>query len=65
MSQSLHLPYTIYLMRLWIDSEGETAWRFSLEDPHTGARRGFATLDELVIFLQRETTKDTRKSHDT
>lgn len=65
MSQSLHLPYTIYLMRLWIDSEGETTWRFSLEDPHTGARRGFATLDELVIFLQRETTKDTRRSHDT
>ncbi|MBP6469586.1 MAG: hypothetical protein KBE23_14020 [Chloroflexi bacterium] len=64
MSQITYLPYTIYLMRLWLDSEGETAWRFSLEDPHTGARRGFATLDELIIFLQQEITKDTRKNHD-
>ncbi|MFO7679598.1 MAG: hypothetical protein R6X34_06055 [Chloroflexota bacterium] len=64
MSQSLQYPYTIYLMRLWQDSESESAWRFSLEDPHTNARRGFASLDEMVLFLQQEITKDTRKRHE-
>lgn len=64
MSQSLHLPYITYLMRLWLDSEDETNWRFSLEDPRTGVRRGFATLDELVSFLQQETMTSMRKHHD-
>jgi hypothetical protein len=61
MSQAIQHPYTIYLLRLWLDSESEPAWRFSLEDPHTNARRGFASLDEMVLFLQQEITKDTRK----
>jgi len=29
-------------------------WRFSLEDPRTGRRRGFASLEALVVFLQAE-----------
>ena len=61
MSQPIPSPYTIYLLRLWIESEADVVWRFSLEEPRTGARRGFATLDELVLFLQQETTKETRK----
>lgn len=64
MSQSNHLPYTIYLLRVWNSSAMEKNWHFSLEDPHTHARRGFASLDEMVLFLQQETTKDTRKRHD-
>jgi hypothetical protein len=28
-----------------------TLWRFSLEDPRTGQRRGFANLTELFIAL--------------
>lgn len=56
MFQTIHLPYTIYLLRFWVNSEREAAWRFSLEDPRTGARRGFATLEEMVFFLQQEIT---------
>lgn len=55
MSRSNHLPYTSYLLRLWLDGEADTGWRYSLEDPRTNARRGFATLDDLVTFLQQET----------
>ena len=31
---------------------GPAAWRFSLEDPHTGERQGFATFEALIAFLQ-------------
>ena len=30
------------------------AWRFSLEDPRTGERHGFASLAALVAFLRAE-----------
>ena len=46
MSQVAHLPYVIYVLRLWLSSEEEIVWYFSLEDPRTGARRGFASQDE-------------------
>jgi hypothetical protein len=47
--------YVGYLLRLWQVSEGQNAvWRASLEDPHTGERRGFATLQELFTYLETE-----------
>lgn len=64
MSQMNHLPYIIYLLRVWNSSEMEKNWHFSLEDPHTHARRGFATLDEMVFFLQQETKKELRNRHE-
>jgi hypothetical protein len=33
-------------------------WRFSLEDPRTGQRRGFASLEVLVAFLRTELLND-------
>ena len=48
--------YLAYMLRLWqATDEGEPAWRASLESPHTGERRGFANLEELVAFLEKET----------
>jgi hypothetical protein len=47
--------YCSYLLRCWVETgvKGEISlWRFSLEDPRTGQRRGFANLTELVIALQ-------------
>lgn len=48
-------PYQAYLLRLWCeesrDDASAVAWRFSLEDTQTGARRGFADFEALVIFL--------------
>jgi hypothetical protein len=29
-------------------------WRFRLQDPRTGQRRGFASLEALVAALQKE-----------
>ncbi len=33
-------------------------WRFSLQNPRTNQRRGFATLESLLISLQAELTDD-------
>jgi hypothetical protein len=48
--------YRAYLLRFWQERRrsgaGAPVWRFSLEDPHTGARHGFATLKELVAMLE-------------
>jgi len=30
-------------------------WRASLEDPHSGERRGFADLESLFAFLKEQT----------
>jgi hypothetical protein len=57
--------YRAYLLRFWQEPRpaAETEeWRFSLEDPHTGDRRGFAGLDLLFAWLRDETeTGETRK----
>jgi hypothetical protein len=52
--------YLAFMLRLWqVRDNGEMVWRASLEDPHTGERRGFASLEMLVAFL-REQTRDDR-----
>jgi hypothetical protein len=48
--------YSAYLLRLWREGSGEsTRWRASLQDPHTGERVGFASLEDMFGFLRRET----------
>lgn len=44
--------YQAYMLRLWQDEAG-TDWRASLENPHTGERRGFASLEALFTFLKQ------------
>lgn len=45
--------YLTFLLRLWrVDAEGQVAWRASLEDAHSGERRGFGDLPALQGFLQ-------------
>lgn len=46
--------YHSYLLRFWEergDSSTASVWRFSLEDPQTSERHGFATLDALVQWI--------------
>lgn len=46
--------YQSYLLRIWRDEPHEaeySPWRFSLENPRTGVRRGFQDLDLLMAFL--------------
>ena len=48
--------YLSYLLRLWqANGSKQTVWRASLENPHTGERHSFATLDALFVFLGAET----------
>jgi hypothetical protein len=48
-------PYLAYLLRLWqVRDEGQTGWRASVENVHTGERLGFASLTELWAFLEKE-----------
>jgi hypothetical protein len=48
-------PYLAYLLRLWqVRNKGQADWRASVEDAHTGERRGFAGLAELFTFLENE-----------
>ena len=50
--------YRSYLLTFWEersqDQAAPVAWRFSLQDPRTGQRRGFATLEALVAALGHE-----------
>ena len=49
--------YKSYLLRLWqAQSPTGPVWRASLEDPHTGIRLGFATLQRLHQFLVEHTS---------
>lgn len=52
-----HLPhYHAYLLRCWQErsryGDRPALWRFSLEDPYTGVRHGFATLSALIAAVQ-------------
>lgn len=48
--------YHSYLLRFWHERslEQADAWRFSLENPQSGKRRGFGSLVELVRFLESQ-----------
>ena len=46
------IEYYSYLLRFWqITEEGRPGWRFSLEDPVSGERMGFADLGDLISYL--------------
>ena len=50
--------YRAWVLRCW-EATGDEAgppalWRFSLEDPHTRERRGFADLESLLVFVRAE-----------
>lgn len=48
--------YHSYLIRLWAsDEQGKEVWRASLENPHTGERLGFTSLERMFAFLQDQT----------
>jgi len=46
--------YKAYLLRLWRESQ-EGPWRATLESPGSGERAGFATLADLVAYLEAAT----------
>jgi hypothetical protein len=49
--------YQAFMLRCWTSAGDQTegeAYRFSLEDPHTGERFSFGGLDALVAFLSAQ-----------
>lgn len=46
--------YFAFLLRLWQEND-KSGWRATLEDPHTGERKGFGSLTQLVQYLEKET----------
>ena len=45
-----------YLLRLWpTGATGQQVWRASLQYVQTGERLGFATLEDLFVFLMQQT----------
>ena len=46
--------YYSYLLRLWqVKKDEEQDWRASLENVETGEKHGFASLEELFVFLKQ------------
>jgi len=52
--------YRSYLLRLWRSETLDPGWRASLEDPHTGERIGFASLEQLFAFLMEQVERDAK-----
>ena len=54
-----HTHYRSYLLRLWeAGAEGAPALRIVLVSPHTGEKRSFTSLEEMVRFLEGEMEKE-------
>ncbi len=50
--EPVHLAY---LIRLWqVHCEGQMVWRASLEDAHSGEKKGFGNPAGLFAFLQEK-----------
>jgi len=48
-----------FLVRLWqVDNHRHPIWRASIQDPHTGERLGFASLESLFAFLREQAGGD-------
>lgn len=53
--------YHAYLLRIWLSNgaAGDACWRASLQDTTGGQRIGFASLEELFVFLMNDVTAPT------
>ena len=53
-----HSRYQVFVLRLWQEpgeiQEPSATWRYVLEEPKTGQRRGFADFNALMDFLKSE-----------
>ena len=56
--------YKSYLLRLWRVDKVEDCVLVSLESIHTGKRRGFSQLEDMVEFLQRQMALQSERSDD-
>ncbi len=58
--------YQAYLLRLWrVPYRGKWQWRASLENPRTGERQVFASLEQLFAFLSERCSSQVPGTPDT
>ena len=58
--------YYSYLLRVWLVGDGDQPhWRTSLEDTHTGERKGFTSITALCEYLQQRTSLFSENKNDT
>jgi hypothetical protein len=51
----MRTDYRSYLLRLWrVKEGGKDVWRASLQDPQSGKRVSFATVEALFAYLQEQ-----------
>jgi hypothetical protein len=56
--------YASYLLRLWqVHNDQHTTWVASVQNPTTGEKRPFASVEALIHFLQAE-FGDCNQTHD-
>ncbi len=59
--------YQVFLLRQWqeqdLSGEHLPVWRFMLENPLTGARRGFGSVGDLAAFLEEQIAAISRQSN--
>ena len=55
MNNPTDLKYRVYVLRLWRTEPSDMSWRASLENPRTGERLGFESLERLFAFLMEQT----------
>lgn len=48
----------VYILRLWRAESPDWCWRASLENPRTGTRLGFDSLERLFAFLIGHSERD-------
>lgn len=58
-SSKPRLRYHSLILAFWQEADepvdSHASWRFSLEDPHTGERVGFRSIEEVARYLQAQT----------
>ncbi len=55
--------YFSYLLRIWrVVRDDELVWMASLEDPRTGKRHSFTSLEDLYAFLLKDIRQITSQS---
>ncbi len=62
--------YLSYIVGCWQERSVHAGreimvWRFSLQNPRTNQRRGFATLESMLVSLQAELVDDKADSTET
>lgn len=50
--------HRVYLLRMWRAKSRDPGWRASLEEPRSGQRIGFASLEQLFAFLMEQAERD-------